>query len=133
MEVMDPRCCGRDVHKKSVVACLITPDAAGLPRKQIRTFGTMPDDLSALAAWPRAAGCERVAMASTGVDWQPVWNALEAELESLLVNARHVKAVPGRKTDVRDCEWLADLLQHGLQRPSYVPGRQQRELRELTR
>jgi transposase len=133
MEVVNPRCCGLDVHKQTVVACLITPGPDGMPRKEIRTFGTMPDELAALAAWLRAAECPIVALESTGVYWQPIWNALEDRFELLLVNARHVKAVPGRKTDVKDCEWLADLLRHGLLRGSYVPGREQRELRELTR
>lgn len=133
MEVINPRCCGLDVHKKTVVACLVTPGRDGAPRRQIRTFGTMADDLAALGAWLAAADCPIVAMESTGVYWQPIWNALEAQFELLLVNARHVKAVPGRKTDVKDCTWLADLLRHGLLRSSYVPNREQRELRELTR
>jgi transposase len=93
----------------------------------------MHDDLAELRAWLVAAACPIVAMESTGVYWQPVWNLLEGQLELLLVNARHVKTVPGRKTDAKDCEWLADLLRHGLLRGSYVPEREQRELRELTR
>jgi transposase len=129
------------VHKQTVVACLVTPDPRGAPQKEIRTFGTMSDDLQALAAWLQAAGCPIVAMESTGVYWQPIWNVLEDDIELLLVNARHVKAVPGRKTDVKDCEWLADpsagsgqaLLRHGLLRGRYVPSREQREQRELTR
>jgi transposase len=133
MDVVYPRCCGLDVHKKLVVACLITPDAGGAPRKETRSFGTMADDLLALADWLAAAGCTHVAMESTGVYWKPIWNLLEGGFELLLVNARHVKAVPGRKTDVKDCEWLADLLRHGLLRASFVPDRPQRELRELTR
>jgi transposase len=122
-----------DVHQKTVVACLITPGPGGPPQKEIRTFGTMTADLLELADWLRAAACPVVAMEATGVYWKPLWNLLEAEFTLLLVNARHIKAVPGRKTDVKDCEWLADLLRHGLLRASFVPDRPQRELRELTR
>jgi len=133
---MDPLyecCCGLDVHKKTVVACLISSGADGIPHKQIRTFGTMTDELLALADWLAAAGCVHVAMESTGVYWQPIWNLLEDQFDLLLVNARHIKAVPGRKTDVRDCEWIADLLRHGLLQGSVVLPREQRELRELVR
>jgi transposase len=133
MEVVYSHCCGLDVHKKSVVACLVTPGPGGAPRKEIRTFGTMTDDLLALGDWLAAAGCTHVAMESTGVYWQPIWNLLEDRFALLLVNARHSKAVPGRKTDVRDCEWIADLLRHGLLHGSMVPGRAHRELRELVR
>ncbi len=134
MEVVYPRCCGLDVHKRTVVACLIVPGSDGQPRKEIRTFETLTDDLLKLADWLGEQGVTHVAMEATGVYWKPVWNLLEGnELTLLLVNARHIKAVPGRKTDVRDCEWIADLLRHGLLRGSYVPDRPQRELRELTR
>ena len=133
MDVVYERCCGLDIHKRTVVACLLTPDADGQPVKVVRTFGTVTDELLALAAWLRDAGCTHVAMESTGVYWKPVWNLLEEQFALLLVNARHVKAVPGRKTDVKDAEWLADLLRHGLLRGSFVPDRPQRELRELTR
>ena len=133
MDVVYERCCGLDVHKKSVVACLVTPGSGRAPRKELRTFGTMTDDLLALGDWLAAAGCTHVAMESTGVYWQPVWNLLEDRFALLLVNARHIKAVPGRKTDVRDCEWIADLLRHGLLRGSVVPDREHRELRELVR
>jgi len=133
VEVLYERCCGLDVHQKTVVACLITPGRGGQPHKEIRTFGTMTADLLELADWLRAAACTQVAMEATGVYWQPIWNLLEEEFTLLLVNARHIKAVPGRKTDVKDCEWLADLLRHGLVRASFVPARPQRELRELTR
>ena len=133
MDVIYARCCGLDVHKRVVVACLISPDADGAPTKEIRTFTTMTDDLLALSAWLTAAGCTHVAMESTGVYWKPVYNLLEGGFALLLVNARHVKAVPGRKTDAKDCEWLADLLRHGLLQASFVPDRPQRELRELTR
>jgi transposase len=133
MEPIYERCCGLDVHKKTVVACLISPGPDGALQKQVRTFGTMTDDLLALADWLGAADCTHVAMESTGVYWQPIWNLLEDSFELLLVNARHIKAVPGRKTDVRDCEWIADLLRHGLLQSSVVPDRGQRELRELVR
>ena len=133
MEVLYERCCGLDVHQKTVVACLIVPGPGGEPAKEIRTFGTMTDDLLALASWLAGAGCTHVAMESTGVYWKPIWNLLEGRFELLLANARHIEAVPGRKTDVRDCEWIADLLRHGLLRASFVPGRAERELRELTR
>ena len=133
MDVLYSHCCGLDVHKKTVVACLRTPGRQGKPTKGIRTVSTMTVDLVALADWLTAAGCTHVAMESTGVYWKPVYNVLEHRFHLLLVNARHIKAVPGRKSDVRDCEWIADLLQHGLLRGSFVPDRAQRELRELTR
>ncbi|HEX2185589.1 MAG TPA: transposase, partial [Chloroflexota bacterium] len=107
MEVLYPRCCGLDVHKRTVVACVIVPGREGTPAKELRTFGTMTDDLVQLAAWLTAHRVSHVALEATGVYWQPIWNLLEGHFELLLVNARHVKAVPGRKTDVRDCEWLA--------------------------
>ena len=133
MNVIYPRCCGLDVHKRGVVACLITPGREGAPTKEVRAFGAMTDDLLALSDWLTAAGCTHVAMESAGVYWKPVYNLLEDGFDLLLVNARHVKAVPGRKTDAQDCEWLADLLRHGLLQASFVPDRPQRELRELTR
>jgi transposase len=133
MDVVHERCCGLDVHKQTVVACLVTPRVNGTPQKQVRTFGTMTADLLALADWLATAGCTHVALESTSAYWKPVWNLLEGGFTLLLVNAQHVKQVPGRKTDVRDCEWLADLLRHGLLRASFVPDKPQRELRELTR
>jgi transposase len=101
--------------------------------KQTRTFSTMTDELLLLSDWLSREGCTHVAIESTGVYWKPVFNLLEGVVEVILVNARHVKAVPGRKTDVRDCEWLADLLRHGLLKPSFIPPLEIRELRELTR
>src|SRR2546430_1172003 len=133
MHVVYERCCGLDVHKKTVVACLLLPQAGGRTSKEVRTFGTMTDDLLALADWLREAGCTHAAMESTGVYWKPIWNLLEGQFTLLLVNAQHIKAVPGRKTDVRDSEWIAELLQHGLLRGSFVPERPQQQLRELTR
>ncbi len=128
MEVIYERCCGLDIHKKSVTACVLVPG-----RKEIRSFGTMTEDLLQLSDWLIEQGVTHVAMESTGVYWKPIWNLLEGSFELLLVNAQHIKAVPGRKTDVRDSEWIADLLRHGLLRGSFVPERAQRELRELTR
>ena len=133
MEVVYPRCCGLDVHKQSVVACLLVRDERGRRQKELRTFGTMTEDLLRMADWLQEAGCTAVAMESSGVYWKPIFNLLEDAFELLVVNAQHIKAVPGRKTDVRDAEWIADLLQHGLLRPSFVPPAPQRELRELTR
>jgi transposase len=134
MDVLYERCCGLDIHKRTVVACLVVPSAGGgRPQKEVRTFGTMTHDLLALADWLEAHGVTHVAMESTGVYWKPLHNLLEDRFTLLLVNAQHIKAVPGRKTDVRDCEWIADLLRHGLLKPSFVPDRAQRELRELVR
>src|ERR671923_918248 len=133
MQVVHERCCGLDVHKKTVVACVLTPGIGGRPRREVRTFGTMTADLEDLAEWLASEGVTHVAMESTGVFWQPIWNLLEGRFTLLLVNAQHIKAVPGRKTDVKDCEWLAELLRHGLLKASFVPDRPQRELRELTR
>jgi transposase len=133
MQVIYERCCGLDIHKKTVVACLLTAGADGQLRKELRTFGTMTDDLLALTDWLRAAAVTHVAMESTGVYWKPIWNLLEGEFALLLANAQHVKRVPGRKTDVKDAEWLAELLRHGLLQGSMVPDREQRELQELTR
>jgi transposase len=133
MEILYARCCGLDIHKRSVVACLFVPGAEGTPTKEIRTFGTMTHDLLALSEWLAAAECTHVAMESTGVFWKPIYNLLEGSFEVLVVNAQHIKAVPGRKTDVRDAEWIGDLLRHGLLRASFIPDRPQRELRDLTR
>lgn len=133
MQVLYPVCCGLDVHKKEVVACLRVQAQRGPVRREVRRFGTMTADLLALLDWLQAAGCTHVAMESTGVYWKPVYNLLEDALTVWVVNARHVKAVPGRKTDVNDAQWLAELLQHGLLKPSFVPDRPHRELRELVR
>lgn len=133
MDVVHPRCCGLDIHKKLIVACVIVPDASGRAHKQVRSFGAMSDDLQQLSEWLAEQGITHVAMESTGSYWKPVFNMLEERFELVLVNAQHLKAVPGRKTDVNDAEWIADLLRHGLLRASYVPDRQQRELRELVR
>lgn len=129
MEVLYPRCCGLDVHQKTVVACVRTPEG-----KETRTFKTMTGELMELADWLAAKGTTHVAMESTGVYWQPVYNLLEPlGFTLLVVNAHHIKTVPGRKTDMKDAEWVAELLRHGLLRGSFIPDRPQRELRELTR
>lgn len=129
MDIIHQICCGLDVHKNSVTACLIVNG-----KREIKTFGTMTEELLALLDWLLKAGCKHVAMESTGSYWKPIYNILEsADLEVLVVNAQHIKAVPGRKTDVKDAEWIADLLRHGLLRGSYIPDRSQRELRELVR
>jgi transposase len=133
MHIMHERCAGLDVHKKTVVACVLTPDGQGGWGQEVRTFGTMTVDLLALSDGLLACGCTHVAIESTGDYWKPVFNILEGTCEVLLVNAQHVKAVPGRKTDVKDAAWLAELLQHGLWRASFIPPVAQRELRDLTR
>lgn len=126
-------CCGLDVHKGTVVACLISPVAGVGQTKTIRTFGTMTDELDALADWLAEAGCTHVAMESTGVYWKPVYNRLDGRFTVIVANAQHIKTMPGRKTDVKDCEWIADLLQHGLVTASFIPDQGQRDLRDLTR
>src|SRR3990170_8131304 len=128
MQVVCERCAGLDVHKKTVVASVITPEG-----QETRTFGTMTKDLLEMADWFVEKGVTHVAMESTGVYWKPVYNVLEEGFTVLVVNAHHIKAVPGRKTDVKDAEWIADLLRHGLVRGSFIPDRPQRELRELVR
>ena len=133
MDVVHPRCCGLDVHKQMVVACVLSSSPSGPSRKTIRTFRTLTDELLALGDWLTSEGVTHVALEATGSYWKPVWNLLEGSFELLLANAQHIKAVPGRKTDVKDAEWIADLLRHGLLKPSFVPDRPQRELRELTR
>jgi transposase len=133
MEVVHERCCGLDIHKKLIVACAVTPGNAGQPRRHVRTFGTMTDELQQLSGWLSEQGVTHVAMESTGSYWKPIFNVLEESFELLLVNAQHLQAVPGRKTDVKDAEWIADLLRHGLLKPSFIPDREQRELRELVR
>jgi len=133
MQVVYERCAGLDVHKRTVVACTTTPDASGQPHKECRTFSTMTPEVCQLRDWLKSLGVTHVAMESTGVYWKPIYNVLEGHFELLVVNAQHIKAVPGRKTDLKDAEWIADLLRHGLLRPSFVPSAQQRELRDLTR
>lgn len=133
MEVLYERCCGLDVHKKTVVACLSIAGTRGKRDKTTRVFGTATRDLVELRDWLLTMGCTHVAMESTGFYWKSVYNVLEDHFQVTLANAQHVRGLPGRKTDVGDADWLADLLQHGLIRASFVPNRDQRELRELTR
>jgi len=129
MQVVFERCSGLDLHKKTVAACVTTPEG-----RETRTFGTMTADILALADWLQSMGVTHVAMEATGVYWKPVYNLLEPYgFELIVVNAQHIKQVPGRKTDVQDAEWIADLLRHGLVRGSYIPSRPERELRELVR
>jgi transposase len=133
MEVLYPRCCGVDIHKKTIVACVLLTEADGTPQRFVRTFGTMTADLLALGDWLDFHAVRQVGMESTGVLWRPVFNVLEEGRTLMLVNAQHLTAVPGHKTDVKDSEWLADLLRHGLLRPSFVPPPTIRVLRDLTR
>ena len=134
MQVLYGRCAGLDVHQKTVVACVLSSTETGTATQEVRTFGTMTRDLEALSAWLVAAQVEQVALESTGVYWWPVFTILEeAGLAVTLVNPRHTKALPGHKTDVGDAVWLADLLRHGLVRPSFIPPAEIRALRELTR
>lgn len=133
MQVLYERCAGVDVHKKSITACALWFDESGEKHKEIRSFSTMTTSLLALADWLKQRGVKQVAMEATGVYWRPVWTMLEGQFELMLVNPSHVKALPGRKTDVKDCEWLADLLQHGLLRGSFVPPTAIQDLRDLTR
>jgi len=133
MEVVVTCCAGLDVHQVSIVACVNSTGRGGRSHKEIRTFGTMRDDLVALREWLVQAGCTLVAMESTGVYWKPVHAALEDHFEVIVANAQHIKNVPGRKTDVKDCAWISDLTRHGLIAPGFVPPRDIRDLRDLSR
>ncbi|GAC1366004.1 MAG: IS110 family transposase [Ktedonobacteraceae bacterium] len=133
MEVLYACCAGLDVHKKTVKVCVLIREETGQLRKEFRTYATTTEQLLALADWLKELGCTHAAMESTGVYWKPVYNLLESSLTLLVVNAQHMKAVPGRKTDTKDAEWIADLLRHGLLKASFIPSVPQRELRELTR
>lgn len=129
MEAVYERCCGVDVHKKMIVACLRSGR-----KRETKEFGTSTGDLKDMANWLKENNCQMVAMESTGSYWKPVYNVLEVlGIEVMVVNAHHMKNVPGRKTDVKDAEWIAQLLQHGLLKASYIPDRDQRELREIAR
>jgi transposase len=129
MDIIIERACGMDVHKDSITACVMTPEG-----KEIQTFSTKTVFLLQLIDWIKKQGCTHAAMESTGVFWKPIVNLLEAEdIEFLVVNAQHMKALPGRKTDVKDAEWITQLLRHGLLKASFIPNRHQRELRELVR
>jgi len=132
MEVVYPRCSGLDVHKRFVVACLSIVEK-GQRHKELRQFTTMTNEILMLKEWLKASGCTHIAMESTGVYWKPIYHLLEDSFEIVLVNAQHMKAVPGRKTDVKDAEWIADLLQHGLLKASFIPSSEQQAVRDLTR
>lgn len=133
MESIISRCAGLDVHKESVEADVRRLEPNGSLHHETRRWGTMTRDLLAMADWMAAQGVTHVAMESTGVYWKPIYNILESRFTVLLVNAHHLKQVPGRKSDFRDCQWIAQLLQHGLLKGSFIPPRPQRELRDLTR
>jgi transposase len=133
MDTRYPRCAGIDVHKGNVVVCVRCCDRPGKVFEEVRTFSTMTANLLALADWLASHGVTHVALESTGVYWKPVFNILEGGVAVILVNAEHIKQVPGRKTDVKDCQWIAQLLQHGLLKASFVPPQPVRELRDLTR
>jgi len=133
MDLQMQRACGLDVHQATVVACLLIVLGNGKVKKQIRTFGTTTRELVSLREWLQSEGCTHVAMESTGVYWKPVHAILEGAFELIVANAQHIHNVPGRKTDVKDAEWIADLLLHGLLKPSFVPPKPIRELRDLTR
>ncbi len=133
MDVVVACCAGLDVHQATVVACVNSTGRGGRSHKEVRTFATMRDDLIALHDWLKHAGVTQVVMESTGVYWKPVYAALEDDFDTIVANAQHIKNVPGRKTDVKDCEWSSDLLRHGLIRAGFVPPRAIRDLRELNR
>src|SRR5215470_1379102 len=133
MQVVYSHCAGLDVHKKTVVVCARIVQADGTLTTHVRTFSTMTNGLLALVDWLLSLGITHVAMESTGEFWKPIFNLLEASFTLLVVNAQHIKHVPGRKTDVKDAEWIAELLAHGLLRPSFIPPQPQRDLRDLTR
>lgn len=132
MQVLYQRCAGIDVHLRFLVVCLIIIEA-GQRRKEIRTFRHETSDLLAWRTWLLQEGCTHVCIESTGVYWMPVYRRLEGFFELVVANAQHIKGVPGRKTDVQDAEWIADLLQHGLVTASFVPSQEQQDVRDLTR
>lgn len=133
IQIVHPVCCGLDVHKKKISACLITIDKNGEEQYDIKEFGTFTNDLLEMKKWLTDNNCPVLAMESTGVYWRPVHNVIEGFMEVILVNARHIKNVPGRKTDISDCKWLAGLLRHGLLKGSFIPPKEIRQWRELTR
>ncbi len=133
LDILYPYCAGLDVHKKFVTVCRLILNEQGETQQEIREFSTMSDGLQALADWLSEGGVTHVAMESTGVYWQPIYNVLEERCTVFLINAQSIARMPGRKTDVQDAEWIATLLQRGLLQPSFIPERMQRELRELNR
>jgi transposase len=133
MEILYTNCAGLDVHKQTVKVCLLTQGSNGQPHKEFRTYFTTTEELLKLSDWLKEQEVTHLAFEATGVYWKPVFNLLEGNFEILVVNAQHIKAVPGRKTDVKDAEWIADLLRHGLLKASFIPSGPRRELRDLTR
>jgi len=133
MQVLHQICAGMDVHKKDVKVCLVTRDSQGQRQEEVRSFRTMTRDVLAMRAWLQGQGCTIIAIESTGVYWKPIFNLFEGDFTVLLVNPSHIKQVPGRKTDVKDCRWIAELLEHGLLRGSFIPPVEMRDLRDLTR
>jgi transposase len=133
VEDLIERGAGLDVHKETVVATVISGNFGKRPIMETRTFGTMTPDLLELSDWLSSYGCTHVAMESSGIYWKPVYNILESNFETMVVNAKHIKNVPGRKTDVKDSEWIAQLLRKGLLKASFIPPKPIRELRDLTR
>jgi transposase len=133
MELLDERCAGLDVHKKNGKVCVKIAEGTGQRSKELRTDATTTQEVLAMGDGLKEQGCTHLAMESSGVYWKPIYNLLEGDFESLVVNAHHLKTVPGRKTDVKDAEWIADLLQQGLLKASFIPSAPQRELRDLTR
>jgi len=133
MELLYERCCGLDIHKNTVVACVMITPPKGRMQKSLRTFGTTTTDILALRDWVDAQQVTHLAMESTGIFWRPFYNLLEEGHTIILVNPHDIKTVPGRKTDVKDCEWIADLLRHGLLRPSFIPAKPFRDMRDLMR
>ena len=133
IRIVHPICCGLDVHKESVSACVIFPDDKGEEQYDVKVFGTFTDDLMRLRDWLSVHNCPVVAMESTGVYWRPVHNVLEDSAQVVLVNARDMRNVPGRKTDIGDSRWIAGLLRHGLLKSSFIPPQDIRQWRDLTR
>ena len=135
MEILYTNCAGLDVHKKTIKVCLLTHPSSisSQPHKVFRTYFTTTEELLKLSDWLKEQECTHIAFEATGVYWKPVFNLLESSFEVLVVNAQHIKAVPGRKTDIKDAEWIADLLAHGLLKASFIPSNPQRDLRDLTR
>jgi transposase len=133
MEMIHRVCAGLDIHKKTIAACVRVLSEGPRVKQQVRTFGTMTHEIEQLRVWLQEFGVSKVAMESTGVFWKPIWNLLDGHFELMLINPRHIKKVPGRKTDVKDCEWICQLLQYGLLQGSFVPSQQIRQLRDLTR
>lgn len=133
MEAIFEKCCGIDVHKETLTACIMIGDKGKVEKKEIRSYSTMTEDIERLRDWLKAEGVTHVAIESTGIYWRPIFNILEEDFEIILANARHIKNVPGRKTDVKDSEWLCKLLRNGLISGSFIPPKHIRQLRDLTR